>query len=252
MNKIVDLAQNTFRETIRDRVLNVALVFAVALIGASVLLGQLSIGQDQKIVRDLGLAAIEVFAAAIAIFIGTSLLHRELDKRTIFVVLAKPVTRWQFLIGKFVGLAATMTTLLGAMTLAYVVLLLVMKAFSLALLWQVALVWVQVLLIVALAVMFSTFASPVMAMVFTFGLYLIGHNLEGLKLLSEKASPAMKALADGLYFVLPNLGHLDIKNQVVYGAAFSPGQWITAFLYGSLYMAVALCVAMAVFSRREM
>lgn len=252
MNKIIDLAQNTFRETIRDRVLNVALVFAVALIGASVLLGQLSIGQDQKIVRDLGLGAIEVFAVAIAIFIGTSLLHRELDKRTIFVVLAKPVSRHEFLFGKFLGLSGTMTALLGAMTVAYLVLLLVMKAFSAALLWQVALVWIQVLLIVGLAVMFSTFASPVMAMVFTFGMYLIGHNLEGLKLLSEKASPVMKAVADGLYYVLPNLGHLDIKNQVVYGAPFSAGQWVAAMLYGGVYMAVALSLAMAVFSRREM
>ena len=89
-------------------------------------------------------------------------------------------------------------------------------------------------------------------MVFTFSMYLIGHNLEGLKLLSQKATPAVKALAEGLYYLLPNLGHLDIKNQVVYGAPFSPGQWITALLYGGAYMAVALAVAMAAFSRREM
>lgn len=252
MNKILDLSQNTFRETIRDRVLGVALVFAVALIGASVLLGQLSIGQDQKIVRDLGLAAIEVFAVAIALFIGTSLLHRELDKRTIFVVLAKPVTRQEFLFGKFLGLTGTMTALLGAMAIAYALLLLAMKAFDAALLWQVALVWVQILLIVAIALMFSTFASPVMAMVFTLGIYLIGHNLEGLKLLSQQASPAMKALAEGLYYLLPNLSHLDIKNQVVYGAPFSLGQWFTALAYGLAYAAVALSLAMAVFSRREL
>ncbi|MBU6429094.1 MAG: ABC transporter permease subunit, partial [Cyanobacteria bacterium REEB65] len=109
MSKILNLAANTFREAIRDRVLNAALVFAVALIGAGVLLGTLSIGQDQKIVKDLGLAAMEIFGVAIAVFMGTSLLHREADKRTIFIVLAKPVRRVEFMLGKFLGLGATLT-----------------------------------------------------------------------------------------------------------------------------------------------
>lgn len=252
MRKILDLANNTFRETIRDRVLNVALVFAVAMIGASVLLGTLSIGQDIKIIRDLGLAAIEVFGAAIAIFIGTSMLHRELDKRTILVVLAKPVTRHEFLFGKFLGLSGTLTCLLAAMGAAFAGLLLVSRGWDPALLWQLALVWLQLLLLIALALLFSTFASPVMAMIFTFSLYLAGHNLDSFKTLGEKAQPLARALTQALYYGLPNLSHLDIKNQVIYGAPFSLPQWLAACAYGGVYAALALAVAMAIFSRREL
>ncbi|MBM3268371.1 MAG: ABC transporter permease subunit [Candidatus Sericytochromatia bacterium] len=252
MQKIVDLANNTFRETIRDRVLNAALVFAVAMIGASVLLGTLSIGQDIKIMRDLGLAAIEVFGAAIAIFVGTSMLFREIDKRTVIVVLAKPVTRHEFLLGKFLGLSATLTCLLVAMAAAYAALLLYSGGWDNALLWQVALVWMQLLVLVGLSLMFSAFTSPVLAMLFTFGLYLAGHNLDSFKVLGEKASPLVKALTEALYYGLPNFSHLDIKNQVVYGAPFSLPQFGVAVTYGAVYAALALAVAMVVFSRREL
>jgi ABC-type transport system involved in multi-copper enzyme maturation permease subunit len=251
MQKIYDLARNTFRETIRDRVLNAALLFAVAMIGASVLLGQLSIGQDIKVVRDLGLGAIEFFGVVIAIFVGTSMLFREIDKRTIFVVISKPVTRYEFLFGKFLGLSATLTVLLAAMAIAYSLLLLFFGGWEVGLLWQVALTWLQLLVLVAASLLFSTFASPVLAMLFTFSLYVIGHNLEGLKLVAERAQPAIKAIATALYYALPNLSHLDFKNQIVYGDPFSVGHWALAFAYGGLYTALALACAMAVFSRRE-
>lgn len=251
MGKILDLAGNTFRETIRDRVLNVALVFALVMIAAGVALGTLSIGQDLKIVKDLGLAAIEFFGVAIAVFVGTSMLYREIDKRTIFIVLAKPVRRHEFMLGKFLGLSMTLTCLLAAMTAAFCALLVVLHAFDPALLWQVALVWLQVLLLVALALLFSTFASPVMAMIDCFALYVAGHNLAGLEVLARQASPALKAAITALYYVLPNLGHLDIKNQVVYGAPFSLAQWAVAAAYGLAYAGFALAVAVALFSRKE-
>ena len=254
MVRIFELAGNTFRETIRDRVLNSSLLFAIALIAASVLLGQLSIGQDQKIVRDLGLGAIEVFSVIIAIFIGTSLLHRELDKRTIFIVLSKPVSRAEFLIGKFTGLMGTLTVLLLAMALAFSLLLVALKAFDPLLLWQVGLIWVQLGLLVATALLFSTFTSPVLAMMYCFSLYVVGHNLGALRLVfqTEAANPLLRALAKGLYFGLPNLAHLDVKNQVVYGVPFSAGEWLQALAYGGAYAAAALAIGVAVFSRREM
>ncbi len=251
MSKILQLAGNTFRETIRDRVLNVALLFALAMIAAGILLGTLSIGEDQKIVKDLGLAAIEFFSVAIAIFIGTSLLFKEMDKRTIFIVLAKPVRRYEFMLGKFLGLAATLTCLLAAMTAAFGLMLVALHAFAFALFWQIALEWLQILLMIALALMFSTFASPVMAMAYSFALYLIGHNLEGLRVLARQAAPTARRLILLLYDVLPNLGHLDIKNQVVYGMPFSLSQWCVAASYGLVYTAFALVVGVLIFARRE-
>ncbi|MFP5502700.1 MAG: ABC transporter permease, partial [Candidatus Sericytochromatia bacterium] len=123
MIQILAIAKNTFRETIRDRILNTILVFAVLLIGASILLGQLSAGQDVKIIKDLGLASLGFFGTIIAVFVGTSLVHKELDKRTVFVVLTKPVSRSAFLVGKLLGLVATLTVLVVAMGASYLGLL---------------------------------------------------------------------------------------------------------------------------------
>lgn len=252
MNRVFGLALNTFRETIRDRILYAILVFAILMIAGTLLLGSLTIGQDLKILLDVGLGAIEVFGVAIAIFVGTSLLHKELDKRTVFTVLTKPVSRWEFLLGKFLGLSATLAILLILMGGAFLALVL-WKAGSVppALMGAVGMIGLQVALLVAVSLFFSTFSSPVLSMIMTFCLYLIGHNTENLHLLSQKAGPAARAVADALYYALPNLSTFDVKNAVVYGATISNGQWLWAIAYGGLYTAALLAVASGIFERRE-
>jgi len=252
MNKILGLALNTFRETIRDRILYAIVVFALLMIAGTLFLGTLTIGQDLKILLDVGLAAIELFGVAIAIFVGTSLLHKELDKRTVFTVLTKPVSRWQFILGKFLGLSATLGILLLLMGSAFLGLVL-WKAGSLppGLVGTIGLIGIQLALLVAVSLFFSTFTSPVLSMVLTFCLYFIGHNSENLHLLSQKAGPAARMAADALYYALPNLSVFDLKNAVVYGATVSGGQWIGAIAYGSLYTAALLAIAGGIFERRE-
>lgn len=252
MTRVVSLALNTFRETIRDRILYVILVFALLMIASTTFLGTLTIGQDRKILLDVGLASIELFGVAIAIFVGTSLLHKELDKRTVFVVLTKPVARWQFILGKFVGLSATLGILLALMGAAFVGLVLWKTgALPPGILAAVGMIGLQLALLVAVSLFFSTFTSPVMSMVLTFCLYVIGHNTENLHVLSQKAGPVARAIADGLYYALPNLSTFDVKNAVVYGATVSTGQWFWALAYGGLYTAALLAVAGGIFERRE-
>lgn len=251
MTRLWDLAHNTFRETIRDRILYVLLVFALLMIASSLLFGTLTIGQDRKIVLDLGLGAIELFGVAIAVFVGTSMIYKEIDKRTVYVVLTKPVPRPIFLLGKFLGLCLTLWILLAFMGAGYLGLAALQGAFSPALIGAIGLIGLQLMLLVALTVFFSSFTSPILGMILTFSLYLIGHNTEALRTLAHKASPAMRAGMEALYYVLPNLSTFDAKNQVVYGEAIPALRWLWAIAYGLAYTVALLATASAIFERRE-
>ena len=252
MRTILAIAGNTFLETIRDRILNAIVLFAVVLIGASILLGQLSAGQDTKIIKDLGLAAISFFGVIIAIFVGTSLVHKELDKRTVFIVLTKPVPRPAFLFGKLVGLSATLTVLTAAMGAAYLGLLGMLHVpIHGGMLQAIGLAWMELMLLTVVTMLFSTFSTPVLCMLYAFALYLIGHNLGTLAQLGKKAGPTLRLFVEFLCQVLPNLSLYDIKNQVVYGFS-APASliWWTAG-YTLAYGGALFCVASAIFSRRE-
>lgn len=252
MNRILVIANNTFRETVRDKVLNVILVFALVIIASSILLGQLSIGQDVKIVKDLGLAAISLFGVFIAIFVGTSLVHKEIDKRTVFVVLTKPVGRADFLLGKFFGLVGTLTVLWAAMALSYLALILFLTH---SISWQMgvalAFIWLELVLLTALSLFFSTFASPVMSMIYVFSLYFVGHNSATWKYLAQKASPLVKAGTDLCYYLLPNLRNFDFKEPAVYALSIAPSRVLEALAYGVCYTIFLLAAATLVFRKRE-
>ncbi|HEY9723052.1 MAG TPA: ABC transporter permease subunit [Oscillatoriaceae cyanobacterium] len=252
MIQILAIARNTFLETIRDRILNTILLFAVVLIGSSILLGQLSAGQDVKIIKDLGLASMGFFGVIIAVFVGTSLVYKELDKRTVFVVLTKPVARTAFLFGKLLGLLGTLTVLMAAMGGAYMALLLLFKVpLTLGLYQAIGFAWLELVVLTALTLLFSTFTTPVLAMLYSFALYFIGHNAETLKALADKASGAVHLLLEAFYYVLPDLARFDIKNQVVYGFAAPMAQVWWTIAYAGVYSALLLCIAAVVFSRRE-
>lgn len=252
MRQVLAIARNTFRETIRDRILNTILVFAVVLIGASILLGQLSAGQDLKIIKDLGLASLGFFGVIIAVFVGTSLVHKELDKRTVFVVLTKPVSRSAFLVGKLLGLVATLTVLVVAMGAAYLGLLAALKVpLSVGLFQAIGFAWLELVVLTSLTMVFSTFSSPVLCMLYAFALYFIGHNANTLKAIADKAGTGMKELVMAAYYMLPNLTHFDIKNQVVYGYAASTPQVLWTIAYASVYSLMLFSVAVLIFRRRE-
>jgi ABC-type transport system involved in multi-copper enzyme maturation permease subunit len=260
------IAVNVFRESVRDKVLYNLVVFAVLLIGASYMLGQLTAGQDVKIIKDLGLAATSMFGLFIAIFIGIGLVSKEVERRSIYALLAKPVRRSQLVIGKYLGLCLTLTVNIAVMAAALYIVLGYMAwgvspnvvktwdapAMDPALLKAVALIVVELMLVTAIALFFSTFSTPILSAAFTFGFFLVGHFSSDLRNFQDVVSaPAAAGLARGLYWVLPNLAQFDVKNAVVHGQPVSSGYIAITVAYGVVYIATLLLAATTIFSRRD-
>ncbi len=266
MKRIATIALNTYRESVRDRVLYNLVFFAILLIGASYLIGQLTAGQDVKIIKDLGLAAIALFGLFIAVFIGIGLVSKEVERRSVYALLAKPVRREELVLGKYAGLVLTLLVNVAVMVVVWYLVLTWMSwastpaqraawvapATDPRLLKAVALIFVELMLVTAVALFFSTFSSPMLSAGLTFGLYVIGHLSPDFKNLGDVlASPAAGRIASALYYVLPNLDAFDVKEQVVHAHAVSLGYLATTAAYGLLYIAALLAGAMVIFGRRD-
>jgi ABC-type transport system involved in multi-copper enzyme maturation permease subunit len=266
MDVIRHVAVNVFRESVRDRVPYNLVLFAVLLMGASYLIGQLTAGQDVKIIKDLGLGAISIFGLFIAVFIGIGLVSKEVERRSIFALLAKPVSRAQFIAGKYLGLVLTLAANVAVMVVAmYAVLAylgwnqseLVRAAKTVpvtdpALLKAVLLIFVELMLITAIALFFSTFSTPMLSAALTVGLYVAGHFNADLRNFDQVVdSPAAVWLARGLYHVLPDLSAFDIKAQVVHGLPVTAGYLAWTIGYALAYIAALLVASTVIFSRRD-
>jgi ABC-type transport system involved in multi-copper enzyme maturation permease subunit len=260
------VAVNVFRESVRDRVLYNLVLFAVLLISSSYLLGQLTAGQDVKIIKDLGLAATSVFGLFIAIFIGIGLVSKEVERRSIYALLSKPVSRAQFIAGKYAGLVLTLAVNVTVMAVALYVLLAYMSwatpaatragwdapGTDPALLKALLLIFIELMLITALALFFSTFSSPILSAALTFGLYVAGHFNADLRNFDRVVGswPAVW-LARGAYHVLPDLSAFDVKTEVVHALPVTAGYLASTAAYGVAYIAALLLAATVIFSRRD-
>jgi ABC-type transport system involved in multi-copper enzyme maturation permease subunit len=260
------IALSVFRESVRDRVPYNLVAFAVLLIASSYLLGQLTAGQDVKIIKDLGLAATAIFGLFIAIFIGIGLVSKEVERRSIYALLAKPISRPQLILGKYAGLVVTLAVNVAVMTVALYAVLAYMTwttpaalqtawdapGVDPALLKAVFLIFVELMLITALALFFSTFSTPILSAALTFGFYIVGHFNADLRNFEQVVeSRAAAWLTRGLYHVLPDLSAFDVKTQVVHGLPVPGGYLALTAGYGALYIAVLLIIAMLIFSRRD-
>jgi ABC-type transport system involved in multi-copper enzyme maturation permease subunit len=263
---VARVAANVFKESVRDKVLYSIVLFAVIVILASLLLGQLTAGQEVKIIKDLGLSAISLFGHFIAIFIGIGLVSKEVERRSIYALLAKPMSRTELLVGKFFGLLSTLTINVSVMTAALVAVLAVYAALTppeLAKVWETpaidpmivvaaAMILAELAVVTAIAIFFSTFTSPVLAAAFTVGLVIAGQFGADLKNFEQVVeSPAVQWMARGLYYVLPNLAPFDVKSQFVHGHPIPAGYVALTMGYGVLYVAALLTVASLLFSRRD-
>jgi ABC-type transport system involved in multi-copper enzyme maturation permease subunit len=249
---IVAIALNTFREAVRDRVLYLLLVFALILIGVSRLLSLLTVGDEAKIIKDVGLSAISLFGVLTAVFVGVSLVFKEIERRTVYTLLANPVGRWQFLAGKFVGLLAVLAMNLALMSLALIGLLLFRGESPWVLMPAILLVFVELAVVTAFALLFSSLTNPILAAVWTFAVYVTGHLSWSLQLLKDKMPEgAGRWLCDVAYWVLPNLDRLDIKAEAVHGLPLPAGYVPYAVAYGIAYAAVVLLLACAAFVRKD-
>jgi ABC-type transport system involved in multi-copper enzyme maturation permease subunit len=266
MRAVAAVAVHVFKESVRDRVPYNLVLFASLLIGSSYLLGQLSAGQDVKIIKDLGLAATSIFGLFIATFIGIGLVSKEVERRSIYSLLSKPVSRAQFIAGKYAGLVLTLAVNVSVMTVALYVVLAYLNwttppvarlawdapATDLALLKAIGLIFVELMLITAIALFFSTFSSPILSAALTFGLFVTGHFNADLRNFDRVVdSQAAAWLARGLYHVLPDLSAFDVKTEVVHGLPVTAGYLLSTALYGVVYIAALVLAATFIFSRRD-
>ena len=253
MRQVTIIALNTFRENLRDKILYNLLLFSVLLFGVSVLLADLSIMEHRKIVTDMGLAAINLIGIIIAIFVGIGLVSKEIERRTVYTIIARPIRRNQFVLGKYVGLILTLLVNVLIMLLIYGIVLLAYKApFHGALLQAIQLIFIELLLVTAIAMFFSTFTTATLSAIMTMSLYVIGHLSTDLKGLAEKShSQLMKWIMTGIYYVCPNLEVLNIKGQAAMGVPATMSYQILASVYGLAYTAVLLAAACIIFQRRD-
>jgi ABC-type transport system involved in multi-copper enzyme maturation permease subunit len=260
------VAGAVFRESVRDRVPYSMVVFAALLMAASYLISQLTAGQDMKIIKDLGLAAISWFGLLIAIFIGINLVSKEVERRSVYALLAKPVTRGEFVLGKYAGLVFTLIVNLSAMTLAFTVVLFYMDAVTAPavkagwpapaldprLLVAVVLTIAELAIVTAIALFFSTFSSPLLAALLTFGLWVAGHFNQDLRNFEAVLDFAPVVwLGRALYFLLPNLAPFNIRAEVVHGIDVAARSVLLTLAYAAVYIAILLVASIAVFRRRD-
>ncbi len=253
MYSIGVIALNTFRENLRDKILYNLLLFAGLLIAASLLLSSLSMGEHEKIVTDMGLAAINVIGVIIAVFVGIGLVSKEIERRTIYTIMARPISRAQFVVGKYLGLVLTLSVNLFIMLLVFLLTLWWSRAsIHVSLLQAVELIFVELLVVTALALFFSTFSSAMVSASLTIGLYVIGHLTPDLKGMAEKSQNEFASmLLTGIYYLCPNLEMLNIKGQAAAGLSVSLAYQSMATVYGLFYASLLLAVACVIFQRRD-
>jgi ABC-type transport system involved in multi-copper enzyme maturation permease subunit len=254
--RILTLATNVFAETIRDRVLYLIGLYAIALLAGAQMLPQLAAGTGDKILLDFGLNIMSFLGLIITIFVGTNLINKEVDKKTMLVLISKPIARWELIVGKHWGLSFVLAILVFAMTIIYLLVLWLKQVpFELGSLLLASLfLFLQLALITAVAIFFGVFTSSLLATLLTFAIYLMGHFTRDLLEFGEiSESPGLQNLAQGLYLILPDLARLDLKNQAVYGIEALPqaSTLATNVAYGIVYVILLLAIASWIFARRE-
>jgi Cu-processing system permease protein len=252
--RIWTIAINGYREVIRDRILYFIGFFSVLLVFILRFLPEVSIGAENEIFLDFGLASIELLSIIICIFIGASSIDKEIQKKTFLVLIPKPISRLELIVGKHLGLFLVLALMVSAMTLIYLGLLNFSKIDYLPLGIIVSIIYllIQLALISAAALMFSAFTSSILAILMSFGIYLMGHfsqQLVNLGKLSKNEN--VEIVTQGLYLILPDLSRLNLKNEAIYGMLPTSSELISNAFYGGLYTILLLSIAILIFSKKE-
>jgi len=279
LRNVIEVCRNTFRETVRDRVLYVIVVFSILIIALSKAIGWVSVGEDIKVIKDVGLAGLSAFGALIAIFVGTGLIYKEIDKRTIYTILSRPVRRVEFLLGKYLGLLATVSLALFLMMVFFVLYLAAMNAWgsselneppppalSPAMIQALVMLFFELALVTAVATLFSSASSPILSAVFTFVIYASGRLAGELKALADLVSPTADGKGSWLgehlllffYSGVPTLHMFNLSARAAHDnpplgveLAIPASQMIWTIVYGLSYAGLVLVLAALVFRRRD-
>lgn len=251
--KIYAIGLNSFRESIRDKILYVLVVFGLALIVSSLLAGSISLGQDKKIIIDFGLSSIAMFGLLISVFSGANLVHKEIDKKTIYFLFSKPISPAELVLGKFFGLASTLFLIYILFTIIFFGLIRwKIGEINWLILEAIGLNYFENLIIISLVLIFSGFTAPLSSAVYTILIYLIGHSTQLIQTLIKQATNnILKFAYEFAYYVFPNLEKFNVRNDVFYGNGIEPIQAIFVIGYGLVYIIIALILTTTILKKRE-
>ncbi|NNE08882.1 MAG: ABC transporter permease [Gemmatimonadetes bacterium] len=248
------VAAHTLLETIRDRVFGVSILFSAMLLGAALVLSPLAAGEQDKIIMDLGLAGISVIGLFLALFIGASLVFREVERRSIYTVLSKPIARDEYILGKYCGSVLTIVLNVLMMSVLYVLLVsLHLETFHMGLLSAIYLIALELAVIAAFSLFFSVVSSPFMGAFFTLALFVAGHLARDILHFAELVpAESGRMILKGITYMLPNLEYFNVKGMAVYGKPIPPDLLLFATSYGALYIVGVLLLTMLVFRRKDL
>ena len=254
MKTIYLIALNTFKETIRNKVLYNILFFALGIIFLSISFGEWSVFARTQVMEDFGLATMSIAGLLLAVFIGVGMLGREIAGKTVYAILSKPVYRLQFVLGKFAGLWITLSINFAIMTLVFIGSIYCEGGKPTpGLMYAVVLIFTEMTVIVAVSILFSSMTTPTLAAIFTLGFYIAGHYNDMLEFnLMQQLNPFIAATMKVIYYLLPNLEHFNIRSRVVYGLSVDPGYVAMAALYAALYAALFLSLAGLFFKQKDL
>ncbi len=254
MRAIIAIARNTFREALRDRILYLFFGFAIVILFASKLFGLLTVGDEGKVIKDLGLAGVQFFSMLIAVMMSVLLISREVESRMVFNILAKPVRRWQFLLGKYFGLLATVAVNLALMTVTLVLVVwLYHGELDLLLVLAAGMTLMEMALLAAFAVLFAVVTKPILGSMLTLSMFVIGHVSEDIwQLASRLPGTVARTLVSVCYYLLPNLERFNFKTEVVHSLSVPPAVVGWSLLYGFLYVTLVLLLACLHFNRKDL
>jgi ABC-type transport system involved in multi-copper enzyme maturation permease subunit len=259
MNRIAAIAWNTFREAVRNKILYSLLFFAVLIILSAVAIGNLTLHEEVRTIRDVGLFGIDIFGVIIAIFVGVNLLYKELDLKTVYTILPKPLYRWEFVLGKWLGMLLTLAVQMAVMGAVLAIVLAAEGAsFDVPTAKAVWLLFINIMVVTSIAVLFSAFSSPFLSGFFALGCFVVGRSVPDIRALGGKMGEGSKVILDVLCNLMPNL-HLFYPSGAIVGAEdlsvhrqfVSPEYILSATGYGVAYSLVILVLAMLIFRKRD-
>ena len=254
--RIAAIARNAFREAVRDRVLYNLVLFVLLLTAGAIFLGELSGGQERKIIVDLGLSAMLLFGVFISIFVGVGLVYKEIERRTIYAIFSKPVGRGEFLLGKYLGLCLTLLVnviVMGAgVSLALIYVSRGWDPLAFRIWPAILLIYVELMILTSVSLLFSSFSSPALSALLTFFVFIIGHFSADLKsLATSTGSTGARWLFAGLYYLLPNLSNYSYITPAAHEQLPAATNVLAAVLYALVYISVVLAAATLILNRRN-
>jgi ABC-type transport system involved in multi-copper enzyme maturation permease subunit len=255
LGRILTIARNAFREAVRDRVLYNLVLFVLGLTVVAIFVGELSAGQEAKVIVDLGLSAMLLFGTFIAIFVGVGLVYKEIERRTVYAIFSKPVGRGEFLVGKYLGLCLTLALNVAVMGLGVTLALIYVRGgwnpLALSIWPAVLLIYMELMIVTAVALLFSSFSTPSLSALLTFFVFIIGHFSADLRSFSATGTMSARLLFGALYYLLPNLSNYSFITPAAYGQTPTRAVMLGAFAYAVIYSAVLLSAATLIFNRRN-